>query len=110
MSPVTSDQLDAIFAALSHAKRRGILTTLAFRPTTVSQLSEEYQLSLPAIHKHIRLLEIAQLIQRRKVGRTNFVALRREGLRTAQTWLSQYHAYWGNDSETLDNYLANLTN
>ena len=105
---IDSPQLDYIFNALGHAKRRGMLNTLAFRPATVSQLAEEYDLSLPAIHKHVRVLEAALLIQRKKVGRTNFVALNRKSLGEAQDWLMQYHTGWGNDDETLENYIASL--
>jgi len=100
-----SANLDFTFAALAHAKRRDIIATLAFRPATVSQLAEEYAISLPAIHKHIRTLEEAQLIQRKKVGRTNFVAINRDGLRLAQTWIMQYRADWGSNQETLENYI-----
>jgi DNA-binding transcriptional ArsR family regulator len=105
---VDSPHLDYAFNALAHPKRRGILNTLAFRPATVSQLAEEYSLSLPAIHKHILVLEAAQLIQRKKVGRTNFVALNRKSLGDVRDWLTQYHTEWGNDKETLENYITNL--
>ncbi|HSX17360.1 MAG TPA: winged helix-turn-helix domain-containing protein [Patescibacteria group bacterium] len=105
----TPEQLDAVFIALGNHKRRGILTTLSFRPATVSQLAEEHELSLAAIHRHIRVLEEAQLIQRRKVGRTNFVALRRALLAATQAWMAQYRTEWGNDSETLENYIAELS-
>jgi DNA-binding transcriptional ArsR family regulator len=104
----TTDQLDAIFSALANTKRRGMITTLAFRPATVGQLAEEYILSLPAIHKHIRVLEDADLIQRKKVGRTNFVAIKRQGLLAAQSWLGEFKAYWGSDKETLENYIHHL--
>ncbi len=107
--PTTSEQLDAIYTALGNAKRRGMVSTLSLRPATVSQLAEEQQLSLPAIHKHIRLLEDATLIQRKKVGRTNFVALRRTGLLQGQAWLAGFRADWGNDSENLENYISALT-
>jgi len=100
--------LDAVFTALGNEKRRGIMRTLSFRPATVSQLAEEHQLSLPAIHRHIRTLEAAQLIQRRKVGRTNFVAIRRAALAAAQSWIGQYQLEWGHDDETLENYIAEL--
>jgi DNA-binding transcriptional ArsR family regulator len=103
-----STQLDNAFSALGHAKRRGMINTLAFRPATVTQLADEFDLSLPAIHKHIRALEKANLIQRRKVGRTNFVALNRRSLKQAQGWINQYHTDWGNDKETLENYIAGL--
>jgi len=100
--------LDQIFEAMAHQKRRGIINTLAYRPATVSQLAKEQQLSLPAMHKHIRLLEKAKLIQRKKVGRTNFVAFNRTTMQQAQDWIMQYNTAWGSDNETLENYIASL--
>jgi DNA-binding transcriptional ArsR family regulator len=105
---VYSSQLDSAFSALANGKRRGMITTLAFRPATVSQLANEFNLSLPAIHKHIRSLEKAGLIQRRKVGRTNFVALNKKSLGGVRSWINQFHTEWGNDAETLENYIAGL--
>jgi|SRR6185369_16251597 len=102
---INSPQLDYVFDALANAKRRGIFNTLSYRPATVTELAAEHNLSLPAIHRHIRTLEEAGLIQRKKVGRTNFVALKRATLRTAQTWLMQYRADWGTDEETLENFI-----
>src|SRR5437763_1035673 len=103
-----SPQLDTAFSALSNVKRRGMINILAYRPATVSQQAQEFNLSLPAMHKHVRLLEKAQLIQRKKAGRTNFVALNRKSLRSAQDWIMQYRTEWGSDEETLDNYIASL--
>jgi DNA-binding transcriptional ArsR family regulator len=105
---IDSPQLDSLFSALAHKKRRGIIETLSFRPATVTQLALEYDLSLPAIHKHIRSLEEAKLIRRKKAGRTNFVALDRKSLKSAQDWIMQYRTDWGNDNETLENYIASL--
>jgi len=104
----TEPQLDSLFNALGHAKRRGMLRTLSFRPATISQLADEYDLSLPAMHKHIQVLEESRLIQRKKVGRTNFVALNKKSLATAQEWTMQFHTDWGNDEESLENYIASL--
>jgi DNA-binding transcriptional ArsR family regulator len=103
-----SPQLDAAFTAMGHGKRRGMLYTLSFRPATVTQLADEFDLSLPAIHKHIRALEKASLIERKKVGRTNFVALNKKSLRAVQAWIMQFRADWGNDNETLENYIASM--
>ncbi|HSW66773.1 MAG TPA: winged helix-turn-helix domain-containing protein [Bacillota bacterium] len=100
--------LDDIFAALGNEKRRAMLQTLSFRPATVSQLAAEHQLSLPAIHRHIRTLEDAGLIERRKVGRVNFVAFNRLALAAGQTWIMQFRTDWGNSNETLENYIAQL--
>lgn len=105
---IDSPELDKIFTALGNAKRRGMLNALAYRPATVSQLADEYGLTLPAIHKHMRSLESAKLIQRKKSGRTNFVALNKTTLRIAQRWILQYHTEWGNEDETLENYIASL--
>ena len=102
-----TQKLDAVFTALGNTKRRGMVETLSYRPATVSQLAEEYDLSLPAIHKHIIILEDAALIQRKKVGRTNFIALKREGLVLAQEWLQGFAPHWGNDAETLENFIIN---
>jgi DNA-binding transcriptional ArsR family regulator len=101
-------KLDSLFSAMANAKRRGMISTLAYRPATISQLAEESQLSLPAIHKHIRLLEEANLIHRKKAGRTNFIALNRQSLNFAREWLMQYRTDWGSDEETLENYIASL--
>lgn len=102
-------QLSAVFDALSNDKRREIVMTLSFHPATVAQLAEEHGLSLPSIHRHIRTLEEAQLLQRRKVGRVNFVAIKRPALAAAQAWLAQYNLEFGNDDESLENYIAHLT-
>ena len=103
-----TDRLDGVFDAMANSKRRGIVYSLSFRPSTVSQLAVEHELSLPAIHKHIRILEAADLIQSRKVGRVNFVALNRQGLQQMQTWVMQFHTEWGSQHETLENYIASM--
>jgi len=101
-------QLDLVLAALAHDKRRGIVYDLALRPATVSQMANQYNLSLPAIHKHIRILEQASLIARRKIGRTNFLAFRPEGVRLVQEWAKQFNTAWASDSASLENYLSGL--
>ena len=103
-----TEVLDSAFAALGNAKRRGMIETLSYRPASVSQLADEFDLSLPAIHKHIRILEKAQLIERRKSGRTNFVALDRQSLAATKSWLDQFHPEWGSRRETLENYISSL--
>ena len=100
-------KLDRAFEALANPKRRGMINALAYHPATVSQLAKEFDLSLPAMHKHTNLLERAEFIKRRKVGRVNFVALNYKTLRQIQAWINQYHAY-GSDEETLENYIASL--
>jgi len=108
MNELSATGLTEVFTALAHHKRRDILHGLSFRPASVSQLAEEHDLSLPMIHKHLRSLEAARLIHRRKAGRTNFVALNTKTLALTQNWIMQYHTEWGNDVESLDNYIAGL--
>ncbi len=108
--PSSPEKLDVIFAALSHSKRRSMLLSLSFRPETVGSLAREHSISLPAMHKHVRILEEAGLIQRKKVGRTNFVAIGRTSLQGAKDWISLFNAHWGSDQETLENHINRLTN
>jgi DNA-binding transcriptional ArsR family regulator len=104
-----TDELDALFEALANRHRRAILHTLSLHPSSISRLADERGLSLPAIHKHIKVLEDAGMVTRRKLGRTNFLALDRRSLRSLQEWLTQFHAYWGSEQESLENYAPFLT-
>ena len=106
--PYDSPQLDASLNSLANQKRRGILHDLSFNPCTVGQLARKHDLSLPAIHKHIRSLEAAQLIIRKKHGRTNFVALNQKTLRLIQNWVMQYKTEWGNSDASLENYISKM--
>jgi DNA-binding transcriptional ArsR family regulator len=106
--PYDSPQLDIILGALSNQKRRKILHSLALNPSTISNLGRHVELSLPAIHKHMRILETADLIVRKKSGRTNFVALNPKTLGLAQNWIAQYKTNWGNPKASLINYIARM--
>ena len=101
-------KLDQELAALANEKRRRIVYTLGLQPASIGQLADQQRSSLPAIHRHIRVLERAKLVQRKKSGRINFLALDRKGLLLMQDWIRQYHAYWGTNEETLENYLASI--
>ena len=98
------DDLDRVFEALANAHRREVIHLLGLQPYSIHNLAEIRGLSLPAIHKHIKLLENAGIVKRRKIGRTNFLTLNRAAIRMLQDWLGQYHAYWGTEEETLENY------
>ena len=100
------DALDRAFGALANRRRRHIVRTLALQPASIAQLAREQDVSLPAIHRHIIALEEAGLIERKKSGRENFLALRRVGVLIAQQWLGEFHAYWGESRESLENYVA----
>lgn len=103
-----SKQLSDTFEALANKHRRAIVYRLSLQPASISQLAIEQKLSLPAIHKHIKILEQAKLLKRRKSGRINFLALDRSGLLLMQDWVLQYQAYWGTQEETLENYIASI--
>lgn len=93
-----------MFAALANPHRRAFVYLLGLQPYSISQLAQLRGLSLPAINKHITILESAGMVRRRKVGRTNVLTLDRSSLRALQAWLGQYHAYWGTSDESLENY------
>jgi DNA-binding transcriptional ArsR family regulator len=97
-----------VFDALANEHRREIIRLLALQPRSISQLAELRGLSLPAIHKHVRSLEAAAMVRRRKLGRTNFLALEREPLSRLQAWTGQFNPWWGTAGETLANYAEGL--
>lgn len=96
--------LDKAFSALANSHRRAIITALSLQPLSISQLAEFEKLSLPAIHKHIALLEEAQLVHRRKIGRSNFLVINHVSLQLVQKWLLQHQTHWGSAKATLANY------
>ena len=106
---LTPQELDNSFEALANKHRREIIYVLSLQPYSISKLADMRGLSLPAIHKHIKILENAGMIIRRKIGRTNYLSLNRGSLRGVQDWLMQFHAYWGSDGETLENYAQYLS-
>ncbi len=106
---IRTQDLDKIFEALASRHRREIIYALGLQPHSISQLAAQQNLSLPAIHKHIKRLESADMILRKKTKQTNFLALNKKSMLGLQDWLMQYQAYWGNDEETLENYIGYLT-
>ena len=111
MSKIHTPQgLDIIFEALASKHRREIVYALGLQPYSISQLASMRNLSLPAIHKHIKILENAGMIIRKKTGLTTFLTLNKNSLYGLQEWLMQYHAYWGSNEETLENYTQYLVN
>jgi len=101
--PPSPDDLDEVFTALANRHRREVVLLLAVRPATIGQLAQRVGLTLPAIHRHIKILESAHLVRRTKVGRVNLLALQRTALRRLQDWTDQLAPWWGTDAETLDN-------
>jgi DNA-binding transcriptional ArsR family regulator len=103
--------LDSTFAALSDATRRGILARLARQgETSVSELAAPYKMSLPAISKHLRVLEHAGLVARQKDGRVHRCRLRAEPMKNAAAWIEQYRQFWEAQLDSLARYLEDSAN
>jgi DNA-binding transcriptional ArsR family regulator len=99
-------RITAIFAALADPTRRGILihlSTTGERP--VAALSKPFRISPPAISRHLRVLQRARLIHRRRQGREHLIRARSEGLKDAQQWMAQCAAGWEFSFDTLENLL-----
>ncbi|HVT01406.1 MAG TPA: winged helix-turn-helix domain-containing protein [Patescibacteria group bacterium] len=103
-----SKNLDLIFVALANQHRREIIYALSLQPHSITQLALQQNLSLPAIHKHIKILEDADMILRKKTKQTNYLALNKDSLKSLQDWVMQYHTYWGSKEQTLENYIDYL--
>ncbi|PIT97897.1 MAG: transcriptional regulator [Candidatus Andersenbacteria bacterium CG10_big_fil_rev_8_21_14_0_10_54_11] len=97
--------LDRIFVSLSDQTRRHILRRLAKRPLTVSEIAAPYAVSLPAISKHLTVLEQAQLVRRKKRGRERVVYLRPQTLQTAAKHIAYYQKFWRAHLDALQAYL-----
>src|SRR5580698_3711458 len=98
-------QLDSIFHALSDATRRAILRDLARRERTVGEIAEPYPMSLAAVSKHLKVLEAAKLIDRKKQGSYQIVRLNAASLRPADKWLAFYEKFWSAQLDALQSYL-----
>ena len=98
-------QLDEAFGALAHPIRRGIVKRLATGEATVSKLARPHRVSGPAISKHLRILEEAGLLRRRKTGREHHCRLVPDRLKQAQDWIEHYRRFWEGSLDRLENYL-----
>lgn len=102
------DALDVVFEALSNPHRRRMVYLLGLQPWAISRLAEQQGLSLPAIHKHLKILEGAGLIHRRKQGRVTYVTLTPRPMQLLQSWVRQFHPYWGSAQASYENYSRHL--
>lgn len=99
-------QLDATFSALADPTRRAILARLALGETSVTELARPFPISLPAISKHLRILEGAGLMARERRGRTHRCRLVAAPLHAAADWLLFYRRFWEGSFDSLSEYLA----
>ena len=103
-----TDQLSATFAALSDPTRRAILARLAEGDATVTELAEPFPVSLPAISRHLKVLERAGLISRGRSAQTRPTSLRAEPLQEATAWMETYRAIWEGRMDRLDEHLREI--
>jgi len=101
-----SGSLDSTFGALADPTRRAILSTLMLGQASVTKLAKPHRMSLPAVLKHVHVLERAGLVSQSKNGRTRFCQLAAEPLKQAENWISQYRAFWEDTFDSLERYLA----
>ena len=105
---VDEDRLSETFAALANTTRRAILARLARGAATVNELAEPFELTLPAISKHIKVLEQAGLIVRGRQAQFRPCALDADPLREVSSWAENYRPVWEARFERMDDYLRRL--
>jgi DNA-binding transcriptional ArsR family regulator len=103
---MTADQLNAVFGALADPTRRAILARLAEGDANVAELTAPFDVSQPAISRHLRVLERAGLISRSRRATARLSHLEGESLREATEWLARYRAFWEESHARLDELLA----
>jgi DNA-binding transcriptional ArsR family regulator len=101
----SSALLDATFGALSDPTRRAILARLAAGEAMVTELAQPFAMSLPAISKHLRVLESAGMLERQIDGRVHRCRLAAEPMKEAAAWIEQYRAFWEAQFDALEKYL-----
>ena len=105
---MTTEQLNTTFAALADPTRRAILARLATGEATVTELAEPFSISLPAVSKHLRVLERAGLIARGRAAQWRPCRLEPAPLEGAAEWLDGYRRFWEESFDRLDDYLQEL--
>jgi DNA-binding transcriptional ArsR family regulator len=105
MSP---DRLSATFAALADPTRRAILARLALGEASVSELAEPFEMSMPGVSKHLKVLERAGLIARGREAQWRPCRLDAMPLKDIDAWLDRYRRFWEQSFDRLDDYLKEL--
>jgi DNA-binding transcriptional ArsR family regulator len=103
-----ADQLNAVFGALADPTRRAILVRLTQGDASVAELAAPFQMSQPAVSRHLKVLEQAGLISRSRRATVRLSHLEAEPLRDATRWLATYREYWDESFERLDELMASL--
>ena len=103
-----TDRLSSTFAALADPTRRAILARLSLGETSVTELAQPFQMTMPAVTKHLKVLERAGLISRGREAQWRPCKLDAAPLKDAATWVEQYRQFWEARLDRLDDYLQEL--
>jgi DNA-binding transcriptional ArsR family regulator len=103
-----NDSISSTFSALADPTRRAILARLALGETSVTELAAPFEMSMPAVSKHLRVLEKAGLIERGREAQFRPCKLKPEPLRQAWGWIGEYQKFWEESFDRLDAYLQKL--
>jgi DNA-binding transcriptional ArsR family regulator len=102
------DQISSTFSALADPTRRAILARLALGETSVTELASPFEMSMPAISRHLKVLEKAGLIARGREAQWRPCKLKAEPLKKAADWLDEYRRFWDESFDRLGEYLQEL--
>jgi DNA-binding transcriptional ArsR family regulator len=105
---LADDRLNQVFAALSDPTRRAILARLSEGEASVNDLAAPFEITLPAISKHLKVLERAGLIERTREAQWRPCRLRAEPLKNAAEWIDTYKRHWEESFDRLDDYLKKI--
>jgi DNA-binding transcriptional ArsR family regulator len=105
---MTPDRLSNTFAALADPTRRAILARLASGQASVTELAAPFQMTMPAVSKHLKVLERAGLIARGREAQWRPCRLEGEALRDVAGWMEQYRRFWDESFDRLDDYLLSI--
>lgn len=105
---MTSDHLSSTFAALADPTRRAILAQLSQGPSSIKEIAKPFQMSLPAVSKHLKVLEQAGLISKSRSAQKRPCQLEAKALKDVSDWIDRYRQHWEASFDRLDSYLQDL--
>jgi DNA-binding transcriptional ArsR family regulator len=108
MANNTDDQITSTFAALADPTRRAILSRLALGGTSVTELAAPFEMSMPAVSRHLKVLERAGLISRGREAQWRPCKLNAKPLKEAAEWLEEYRQFWEQSFDRLEEYLKTM--
>ncbi len=102
-------ELDLIFSALADSRRRKVLSRLSKGPLIVKEIGAEFEMSKPAVGKHVNILEKSGLIKRKEIGRSHLCEINQKTIKKVEDWISYYQKYWAESLDELDTYANTLS-